>query len=360
MLPARAVALLGIFAAVGCADRAIIGEDAQADTTSDTEADGGRREPADDEGDAPLPSCNASTPASLTRCVDAAALEGDIRFIADIRTPGSTHWLAVQEMCADRLTMLGYEVQLQEYGTGTNVLGYRRGTVRPDEIVMIGAHYDHIPDCLGADDNASGVGGALEVARVLADVRVERTLGVACWDQEELGLIGSTAFVGSEPPPGQSIAAYFNYDMIGIRRTDPGSQQVPAGLDLVFPEEAAALAANEFRGDFIVVVANEAAYGAAASFRSHADERGLSNVVLDLPPGLENSPAVSDLRRSDHAPFWLAGLPAVFLSDTGNLRHPNYHCIGAPDTADALDYEFAAEVVAATVGAVAESLVLVP
>src|SRR5690606_6446465 len=101
----------------------------------------------------------------------------------------------VQDLCADRLTELGYEVTLHNYGSGVNVIGRRPGATAPDEIVMVGAHYDHIDDCRGADDNASGVAAALEIARVLATVETQRTTMIACWDQEELGLIGSEAFV---------------------------------------------------------------------------------------------------------------------------------------------------------------------
>lgn len=310
----------------------------------------------DDTG--PSAGCSPDSSSTLTECVDATAYEDDVRYIADIRVPGDTHWLAVQEMCADRLEMLGYDLVMQDYGTGTNVLGFRMGTTAPNEIVLVGAHYDHIPNCLGADDNATGVAAALEVARILADVPTERSLGIACWDQEELGLIGSTAFVEIGLGPDQAVHTYFNYDMIGITRHDPNTQQIPLGLDAIFPEQYAELVANDLRGDFITLISDELAAEQTAAFEMHADARGLPNIAIVLSAALKLSAPVSDLRRSDHAPFWYADIPALFLTDTAELRHANYHCIGAEDSPDDLDYAFAAHVTAASVGAIADTLVL--
>src|SRR5205823_1076260 len=92
----------------------------------------------------------------------------DLEFVAKERTPGSPHWKEVQDLCATRFKDLGFMVELEEYATGVNVIGTRVGADTPIDIVSIGAHYDHIPGCPGADDNATGVAGLLEVARVLS------------------------------------------------------------------------------------------------------------------------------------------------------------------------------------------------
>ena len=353
-----------LLATAGCGDdipTIALSSSTDADASSGAASSGGSAAPpttgpADDTG--PEIGCGPSSSSNLAECVDAAAFEEDVRFIADIRVPGNAHWLAVQEMCADRLEMLGFDVILQDYGTGINVLGFRMGTTSPNEVVLVGAHYDHIPECMGADDNATGVGAALEVARILAEVPTERSLGIACWDQEELGLIGSAAFVQIGLGENQSVHTYFNYDMIGITRNEPGSQRVPLGLDAIFPEQYAKVVANEFRGDFITLIADELAATQSEAFVTHAEQLGLPHIEIVLSAVLKLSDPVSDLRRSDHAPFWYADIPAVFLTDTAELRHDNYHCIGAPDTPDDLDFPFAAKVVAASVGAVADTLVL--
>lgn len=329
-----------------------------ADTTSGHGAgssEDGDPPPGGGTGDAPT-ACGSGSAAALAACVDPSALAEDIGFIADIRTPGSAHWLAVQELCADRLEQLGYAVELHEYGTGTNVIGRRSGSASPEDVVLVGAHYDHIPDCLGADDNATGVAGALELARVLAEVPIDRTLAIACWDEEELGLLGSRAWVQSGMAAGETVSVYLNYDMIGVRSEEPGSQMIPAGLDLLFAEQYAQVEANEFRGDFVVVISDDLAEAPLASYLGHAEAIGLPTVSLPLDAEAKNSELLADLRRSDHASFWAQDIPAIFFSDTGELRNDAYHCYLAEDTVDTLDMAFVAEVVSATVGAAADTL----
>lgn len=105
-----------------------------------------------------------------------------------------------------------------------NILGKIEGK-NPDEIVIIGAHYDHIgydpmldgdQTYNGADDNASGVQAVLQVARAFlaTGTQPERTVIFAFWDGEEKGLLGSTHFALAYPEIGK-VKGYLNYDMIG-------------------------------------------------------------------------------------------------------------------------------------------------
>jgi len=305
--------------------------------------------------------CGTNSASALALCVDADAITEDVGFIADIRTPGSPHWLAVQELCIDRLTMLGFEVELHEYATGVNVIGRLPGTETPDEVVLVGAHYDHISDCMGADDNATGVAGVLEVARVLATADARpRTLAIACWDEEELGLVGSEAWIESGQVAGETVVAYLNYDMIGYASDEPDSQTTPVGFDAVFPEQYGEVEANDFRGDFILVVADDLATAPSDAYLAHAAALGLPTISAVLDAFSKNSDLFADLRRSDHASFWSVDIPAIFLTDTGEFRNEAYHCFGGEDTVDLLDFGFNARVVAATVGAAAETIGVAP
>ena len=126
--------------------------------------------------------------------------------------------------------------------TDRNVLAWLPATDESAvETVVVGAHYDHIgrgdASSLagkdeegeihnGADDNASGVAVALELARKLAE-REERRRNVlfAFWSGEELGLIGSSHFVETPPLPPENIAAYVNFDMVGRLRDNKLSLQ---------------------------------------------------------------------------------------------------------------------------------------
>jgi hypothetical protein len=319
---------------------------AEPDPTSGTTA-------AESTGD--VDPCTAS-PQALADCVEAQRWQDHIEFIADIRTPGDPHWQAVQDLCADRLSEYGYEVELYDYGTGIDVVGRRLGATAPDQQVLVGAHYDHIDDCHGADDNASGVAAALEVARVLALAEFDRTIIVACWDEEELGLIGAEAYAAAARAADDDILIYFNYDMIGYHDDSPNSQTVPPGFELAFPDAHAELQANMFRGDFITAVADAESVAHVTAFGAAADRIGLRRSLLNLPAGTESTDVFADLRRSDHAAFWDAGYPAIFLTDSGEFRNPNYHCMGGPDEVSDLNQEFAVNVTRATVEASAVAL----
>jgi hypothetical protein len=314
------------------------------DTTSDATGTTGDDDPCDD------------SPQALADCADAAGFASDLRFVAELRVPGSPHWQAVQDLCADRLAEYGYEVALQDYGSGVNVVGRRLGAALPDEQVLVAAHYDHIDGCAGADDNATGVAATLEIARLLARAEFDRTVLIACWDEEELGLVGSEAYVAAAGADVGDIVVNFNFDMIGFTSAAPDSQSVPAGFELAFPDAHAQLVEQGFRGDFIAIVADAAAHDHALAFAAAAERLALPRALLELPPGGENSPVFDDLRRSDHASFWAAGVPALFLTDTGEFRNDHYHCMAGPDEVEDLDLGFALAVARATVEASAVAL----
>src|SRR5687767_5394750 len=124
---------------------------------------------------------------------------------------------------------------VRERRTGRNVVAYLPATAAITGIqkpwVAIGAHYDHLGlgtngnsmatgkeagrAHLGADDNASGTAAVLAIAETLARQPRERHLLIALWSAEEIGLIGSAAFVNGSTVPVDQIAAYLNFDMVG-------------------------------------------------------------------------------------------------------------------------------------------------
>ncbi|MCX7825687.1 MAG: M28 family peptidase, partial [Verrucomicrobiae bacterium] len=120
----------------------------------------------------------------------------------------------------------------KETATGHNVFATLRAGARDrtDQIVVIGAHYDHLGrggdnslapglDDIhpGADDNASGTSGVLELARHFATRArsLRRDLLFACFSGEEMGVLGSSAFCKNPPVPLSNIVAMINMDMIG-------------------------------------------------------------------------------------------------------------------------------------------------
>jgi hypothetical protein len=109
-----------------------------------------------------------------------------------------------------------------------------------------------------------------------------------------------------------------------------GCQQYPEGVPPPRPT-----------GDFIAAVANTASRSLLDNFTTAAASAApdLITVPLEVPGNGETLP---DVRRADHAPFWDTGYQALFVTDTADLRNPNYHRAG--DTLDTLDLPFAAEV----------------
>lgn len=325
---------------------------------SETASDSGTSNTAGTEGETETgdADCEADTALGLAECVEHDRYLADLEFIAQPREPGSTHWQAIQDLCFDRFTEYGFEVERQIYATGVNVIGRKPGTQNPEQQILVAGHYDHIPGCTGADDNASGTAATLEVARVLATREFPRTLIVACWDEEEVGLLGAEAYAAEANANGDQILFNWNFEMIGFSDDAPDSQTVPAGFELLFAEQVTALEANQYRGDFVAVVVDEAGVPMIEPFMSYAAGFGLPAVLLPVPADLKNSPLLDDLRRSDHAAFWELDIPAVMLTDTSEFRYANYHCQTGEDAVELLDHDFATKIIASTVGAAAESL----
>ena len=124
----------------------------------------------------------------------------------------------------DTVMLHDFEVPYYEQGTADNILAVKWGTTKPEEYVICGAHYDswnadgYDPDTIrspGADDNASGVAGILETARILSRYTFDRTLIFANWCAEEVGLVGSAAYAADCAEQRMDIVAYFNLDMTG-------------------------------------------------------------------------------------------------------------------------------------------------
>ena len=151
------------------------------------------------------------------------------------RCDGS-HIYYVKDWLVSQYSSFGYnDIQLHDFdvvNTAPNVLAVQIGKTKPDEIIICGAHYDswviaeepYDVDTLrspGADDNATGVAGILETARILRNFEFERTIIYANWNAEEIGLIGSEEYAKQCRKDSLDIVAYFNLDMTGY--VNPGN-----------------------------------------------------------------------------------------------------------------------------------------
>jgi hypothetical protein len=227
-------------------------------------------------------------------------------------------------------TDFGYRPSLQ--GTYDNIVLASPGPA-DGPFVLLGAHYDSVPGSPGADDNASAVAVCLECARLVARHHVGSVM-VVFFNREEDGLIGSSEFVPSlADKPERRVSEAHVFEMVGFRSRARRSQKLPHGLPIPFAPDV---------GDFLALLANRGSnaiaddlLGLAARYVPH-----FPVIALQVYFGIEK--AFADLTRSDHAPFWKAGIPAVMWTDTSEFRNPHYH--RDSDTPDTLDYEFMGEV----------------
>lgn len=230
---------------------------------------------------------------------------------------------ASRTFVADRLRSLGMTPELDTIDTHpatSNVFAELRGTTKPDEVILVGAHFDAF--FMGADDNSSGVAVMLEVARLLANRPLARTVRFVGFDHEEIGLVGSTRHVKSKARPKASLV----FDCVGYADDAPGSQGSLPG----FPTPSA--------GNFLAAIANDVSRPQVEQLLQAEGGKSGIPVLAIIAPGLGAGPLSGNLMRSDHAPFWLAGESAVFFTDTANFRNKNYHT--RQDTPDTLNRPF--------------------
>jgi Zn-dependent M28 family amino/carboxypeptidase len=228
----------------------------------------------------------------------------------------------------------GWKPQLESFAEGVNIFAERQGTDKNAGAILVAAHYDTVAISSGADDNASGVAVVLEVGRLLGSRVTPRTLQLAFFDKEEIGLLGSKAFVASSTHL-KNLAGAIVMDMVGYTCHTPGCQKYPAGLPITPPSN---------KGDFLAVVGDAEHLPLLDAFFVRGGESNLPK-VLTLPVPLKGVLA-PDTLRSDHAPFWLQGVGAVLVTDTANLRNINYHQSGdKPTEIDRKFFNGAAQIV---------------
>ena len=228
---------------------------------------------------------------------------------------------------------------------GINIIGKVASASTPGlPAVLVSAHYDTVPGSAGADDNASGVAALLECARVLSTVDLEGSLEFVAFDMEEVqpeggALVGSQAFVkdfGAQ----ESYEGLYNLEMVGYT-SGPGTQRHPSGFQYLLPRSYEWARARDFRGDFIATVAQGAGIELGRRFAESVREWVPSLEVMPIEFA-QPMPILADIFRSDHAPFWAAGIPAIMITDTADFRNPGYH--QPSDTIDTLDCDFLLDV----------------
>ena len=220
--------------------------------------------------------------------------------------------------------------------TSWNVAGLWPGTdpTLRQETILVTSHYDHLgvqngklyP---GANDNASGVVAMLEVARLVAQQRLPRSVLFVSFGSEEQLMLGSYHYVDHPLRPLEKTIALLNLDMIG-RNEEHTAESLGA-------YELTAVRSNEL--NLVGAVFSRDLQALLAKQAPHAG--------LELSTKFDRDSSMRALFRCDHLPFLQKGIPAVWLF--GGF-HPGYH--EPTDTVDRLDFDKLARVVRLTVGAV--------
>jgi hypothetical protein len=232
---------------------------------------------------------------------------------------------------------LGYEVKKQDYmvmGKRVENLEWELiGVHHPEEIILVGAHYDSVLGSPGANDNASGVAAVLEIARLLRTERLSRTIRFVAFVNEEppffqTGKMGSRIYASRSHQNGEKIIAMISLETVGYYTHEKGSQKYPFPLSFFYPDT----------GNFIGFVGNVS----SRSLVREALEVFRSNTAFPSE-GIAAPGWFPGIGWSDNWSFWKEGYPAIMITDTALFRYPYYHT--HQDIPDKIDYEQMARVV---------------
>jgi Peptidase family M28 len=257
--------------------------------------------------------------AELINIVNEIAVPRHFRFNAK-NNQNIADWIFSQ------LSSFGYKTHLQ--GRYSNVVAFNPN-LKSSLLILIGAHYDSVPNCPGADDNASAIAALIVCAKAVSEFAPHIPICFAAFNCEEDGLIGSRNFVSSYVSKANlRIDQVHVLEMIGYATDEPNTQLIPAGLPIKIPSV----------GNFLGIMGNQNSrhlvdkvLGLGKSYMPDFNVIGLK-----LYLGVEK--LVPDLGRSDHLPFWEQKIPALMWTDTADFRNPHYHRF--TDTPDTLNYSF--------------------
>ncbi len=280
-----------------------------------------------------------AVPVSVEKRADPEALERHVRMLSEEFVPRDyTHpenLKRTADYIAEQWKAAGLQVEQQSYEaegrTYWNVVA-RIGAAAPTSVVV--AHYDTCDELPGADDNASGVAGLIELGRILATQPPAGGIELAAVSTEEPPYfrsehMGSAVHAEQLRRSERNIRWVISMEMIGTFVDTPDSQKFPIeALTLIYPDQ----------GNFIAVIGD---LGAMAEVRR---VKAGMQAADTIPVWSMNAPTLlQGIDWSDHRSYRAQGFGAVMVTDTSYLRNFHYHT--AEDTADRLDYRRMAQVV---------------
>jgi Zn-dependent M28 family amino/carboxypeptidase len=273
---------------------------------------------------------------------DKNRLYNDVKALTSIRP--ARHYLNLQSLdkaaayILDEFAKLGWSAEYQHYEADgrvyKNVIASYNASKK--ERLIIGAHYDVCGDQPGADDNASGVAGLLETARMMQEqsLKLDYRIDFVAYSLEEppyftTSSMGSAVHAKYLHDQRIKVKGMICYEMIGYFSDEPGSQNYPdESFRKIYPD----------KGNFVIIVGREGEEEFVQQAKKLMNDASPIDVqTISLP---QQHPLAG---LSDHRNYWKYGYKAIMIDDTSFLRNPHYH--ERSDTIDTLDFDKMAEVV---------------
>jgi Zn-dependent M28 family amino/carboxypeptidase len=239
------------------------------------------------------------------------------------------------EYIESAFTAYGYRVARQTYScygkNVSNLIAEKSGTDK--EMVVVGAHYDTVPGTPGADDNASGVAGLLELARLHRETPNKKTLVFVAFANEEppcfgSNHMGSMVYAKQLRERGGPVEVMISLEMIGYFKRELIQTYPVQAMNLFYPKTA----------DYIGIVGNFRSSRYVSFFK-----KGMKRYSKITPRSLIAPEFFGGINFSDNYSFWRHQHRAIMVTDTSFFRNKNYH--QETDTIETLDFESMAEVV---------------
>lgn len=192
--------------------------------------------------------------------------------------------------------------------------------------VIVGAHYDVCGNQEGADDNASGVVGLLELARLLKGQKLAQRVDLVAYTLEEPPYfrtenMGSYIHAKSLSDSKAEVSGMISLEMIGYFNDQKKSQSYPIGLLSIFYGN---------KGNYITLVKKFGAGQFTRKFcRKYKSTKALRTKTFSGPR------IIAGIDFSDHLNYWKFGFSALMITDTSFYRNNNYH--KPTDTMETLD-----------------------
>jgi hypothetical protein len=257
------------------------------------------------------------------------------------RTPGMPNYAASQAYFAQYFADLGYEVEVDPYGTTdlpclpnnaacassvANIVAMKPGTEDPGKIIFVaGGHYDMVPGTThAAFDDTSGTVATMELARALAPYDFRYTIAFGLWGGEEDGILGSQFWVQTNPDAKARVLSYWNLDVIGMSWPAPLSPEVDpvvisAGPDAPAPDNSDCLpgpCVPTSGGTSDPVSQDLLAWAQTLQRDWFAFPEQANGTDVFYYEGVAAGQAggyAAVNAQSDHTPFMAAGIPAYFI-----------------------------------------------